>query len=336
MSTENTPVVQNTPASETDAYVVQEAAGGAPPEPGAQQEAFDKALAMLEGDGADSGGDGSGVGSGIGSGVDGGIDATPAAKPEPPKPDAQAGSTEDADPFKQRFEQYRREYARLDDERKQLKTQIGEFDKLKADLAEARYNPNKLLELGNVSQEEFTKLLLESGGEITPTMRVALEAKQRADSSEKQLAKMRSEMQEAHETRLVNDYRAQAESFVRGSDTHEFLRALGDDAATGLVMTEINNHYAANLDPSTGQGPVLSYQEAADRVEARIEEDMFGRYIKTQKMQKKFQELQGQTRAASRQPRTLTGNMTPQTSGRPQSEDDRMAAAYKQLTAAWQ
>jgi len=315
-----TQVVANTPASETAPYIVQEAATGSAPETPSQQAAFDKALAMLEAGDADASPE---------APADPAPDTAGAAA-KPPEPAAPA-----EDPFKQRFDQYRREYTRLDDERKQLKSQLQEYEQLKASLAEAKYNPNKLLEIGGVSQEDFTKLLLESGGEITPSMRVALEAKQRADASEKQLHKMRSELQEAQEAKLVNEYRSEALQFVRSSEPHEFLRALGEDAATNLVMSEINNHYAENLDPSTGQGPVLSYQEAADRVESRIEQDMFGRYINTKKMQAKFQELQGQARSG-RQPRTLTGAMTPQTSGRPQSAEERMQAAYRQLSAAWQ
>lgn len=319
-------IVPNTPAGDTgNPYIVREAAA---PVPEAQQEAFDKALGIWEAaDAADSG-----------ASADvpepAGDPATP-ADPAPP-----AGAAADTDKlFEQKFSEYRRQYSKLDAERQELKTELAEYHKLKADLAEARYNPNKLLELGGVPQEEFTKLLLSSGGEMSPEMRVALEAKQRAEASEKQLSTLQRSMQERQEQSLMDDYRNEAAAFVANAgDEHEFTRNLGAEPATQLIMQEINGHYAANLDPSTGQGPVLSYKDAADRIEKRIEADMFERYAKTKKMQAKMQELQllGPQRVA-RPGRTITGNMAGQTaSGKHLTDDERMQSALKQLAAGWQ
>lgn len=318
-------IVPSTPAGDTgNPYIVREAAA---PIPDGQQEAFDKALGIWEAADADG--------------------ADPAAEPAKEQPSTgepatgeptPAASPADADKlFEQKFSEYRRQYSKLDAERQELKTELAEYHKLKADLAEARYNPNKLLELGGVPQEEFTKLLLSSGGEMSPEMRVALEAKQRAEASEKQLTTLQRSMQDRQEQSLMDDYRNEAAAFVANAgDEHEFTRNLGVEPATQLIMQEINGHYAANLDPSTGQGPVLSYKEAADRIEKRIEADMFERYAKTKKMQAKMQE-QLSTQRAGKSGRTLTGNMAGQTvSGRQLSEDERVQTALKQLAAGWQ
>lgn len=261
--------------------------------------------------------------------------APAAAKAEETPPPADAAAEAER-LFKQKFDQYRREYGKLDTERQQLKEQLAEYQGLKAALAEARYNPNKLLEVGGITQEEFTKLLLTQGGDMTPEMRVALEAKQRADASEKALQTMQDSLREREQERLVNDYRSEARGFIGGSEDHEFLRALGEDAATNLLMNEINGHYAENMDPATGEGPVLSYKEAADRLEARIERDMFDKYLHTKKMQAKFAEVSASQKATSRTPRTLTSNLTPALSSQPRTEREREAAAYKQLVAGWQ
>lgn len=318
-------IVPNTPAGETgNPYIVREATA---PIPEAQQEAFDKALGIWEAADAEAGELTEAV-------------QEPEAAADPAKPVGETTPAVPADAdklFEQKFSEYRRQYSKLDAERQELKTELAEYHKLKADLAEARYNPNKLLEIGGVPQEEFTKLLLSSGGEMSPEMRVALEAKQRAEASEKQLSTLQRSMQERQEQSLMDDYRNEAAAFVANAgDEHEFTRNLGAEPATQLIMQEINGHYAANLDPSTGQGPVLSYKEAADRIEKRIEADMFERYAKTKKMQAKMQEMLGPQRVA-RPGRTITGNMAGQTaSGKHLTDDERMQSALKQLAAGWQ
>lgn len=313
--------------TQTGAEIVTEAGTGeaAAAEPGSP---FAKALEILEA--ADKDGEG----------------AAPAeeapVKEEVPAAEAKGEDKGDKTPdvdalFKEKFDQYRREYGKLDAERKELKEELKEFRTLKASLAEARYNPNKLLEVGGVTQEEFTRLLLTQGGEMTPEMRVALEAKQRADASEKQVQSWQQAMQEKEQQQILAAYKAEAQAYVESTgEEHEFLQALGTDEATQMVMNEINTHHAEHRDPATGEGPVLSYKEAADRIEKRIEQRMFDSYIKTKKLQAKFQEVTSKQRANSRTPRTITSSMTPATSSHPTSERDRMDAALKIMHANWQ
>lgn len=328
MGTQNTPVLANAPASDGAAYIPQ---SYAPPVPEGERDTFAKALEILEaGDAGDAPPDATTPPTG-----DTIADAPPVTG-DTPAADAPPG---DADKlFQQKFDQYRREYGKLDAERKELRAVVAEHEQLKAALEEARYNPNKLLEIGKITQEEFTKLLLTQGGEMTPEMRVALEAKARAEASEKQLRTFQQSLQARQEQQLVEDYRGEARQFIADSGPeHELTRTLGVDAATDLIMQEINSHYAANLDPTTKEGPVLSYREATDRVEKRIEADILGRYINTDKVKAKIQELAGQQRAEARTPRTLTGSMTPQTQTKgPQTEAERFAAAHRQLAAVWQ
>ena len=263
----------------------------------------------------------------------------PAKTEEPAEPAPAAEPKPDPDAFwKQKTEQYRRDYSKLDEERKQFKDELTEYRQWKAAKGEAKYNPNKALDLIGVSQEEFTKLLLSEGGEMSPAMRLALEAKQRAEAQDKELKTLQQQLQEREEQQKLAEYRSQVQTYLSGSgEEHEFLTALGEDMATHLVMGEINNHYAANVDPATNEGPVLTFREAADRIEKRMEADMYEKYMKTKKLRSRFeQEYKVQKQPARNGPRTITGSMTPSTSTQPTTEEERYQHALKVLTAGWQ
>jgi hypothetical protein len=266
---------------------------------------------------------------------------TDGATPEGDKPPA-ADPVEDK--FKAKFEQLRREGAKVDKEREALKADLEELARYRGQKAEAKLSLTKALEMVGMSQEEFTKLAL-TGGELSNEAKLALESKQEVASMRQELAARDAKEKERQEATLLDNYNREAANFVQSSTEHEFLKSMDNGGGAQMIMHEINAHYEKTFDPTLQAGETLSYQEAADRVEKQIEEHFKGKVL----MLKKVQAMMGQgakpvtqqttTPAAKSQngkATTLTGTMTAQTAPKGVlSEQERLSQALKMLDQAW-
>lgn len=128
------------------------------------------------------------------------------------------------------------------------------------------------------------------------------------------------------ETRAVSDFKSEISEYLKSNEARYELIAF--EEAHDLVFEVIDEHYNRTIDPETGVGKVLPIAEAADKVEKHLEDKylrakeknkvkaFWGALPKPIKEQLEKQELGAQPR--SQPPKTLTNNMGPKISERPQ------------------
>lgn len=294
--------------------------------PASQEAAFNDALALLTGEAKSE------------PAAEAPVAPQKAAPKQQPLDETPAKSEEAAqkpDPFKSKFEQLQKEWSKLDAERNEFKTLRKELSELKAARDQAKISPSKMLEFFGLSQEQFTQQLIKTGGELSDEAKLALEAKQEVEKLRAEREAEQKQAQEHQKQQALDKWRSDVAQFLQKSEEHELANNIG---AVDAVMNVIHKHYADTYDPTTGTGEVLSLKQAADVVEQHLEQDLFEKLLKTNKLQKRL----GTTpRTKSETPRpsqtsaskTLTGTMSPQTqASKPLTDADRFDAALRMLT----
>lgn len=147
-----------------------------------------------------------------------------------------------------------------------------------------------LAELG-ITYEDVTNEILESGKTATPTDKLSSEVeelkkqlKARADKEEED-AKMAAQ---ARQQQAVADYKGKIESHIKSNaERFELVNGTLDQNSVELVYQVIDAYYTKTYDESTKSGRILSFDEACEEVEKRLETQI-DRWSKFSKVQKRF------------------------------------------------
>lgn len=216
----------------------------------------------------------------------------------------------------------RREQAALQSERAAA-ARIKEFEQREAKLKEfesiKETNPKRALELLGLNYDEITKIQL-LDGEVPPEVKVKKLEEKLNGFEETQKQKEQAQAEEAKkaaqqaEEKAVSDFKTDINQYLTdNSARYELIQFEGQQ---NLVFEVIDEHYSRTIDPQTGVGKVLTKAEAADKVEAWLEQ----KYDKSRSLSK-VKALMNLRREApkeaakpevktSQPPKTLTNNLS--------------------------
>lgn len=214
----------------------------------------------------------------------------------------------------------------------QMKADMEELARYRELKARAKEDPVGWAELAEIKPDEYATMLMDKGS-FSPERKKILE-------QQKQLNELQSWKQEQETQR-----RQQEENYVRNQVVNEVEAEIakhGDrfdlvqrTKSHAAVIDEIVKHYNSTIDPDLGIGETLPYEEALERVEAKLVA-FYSPLLESPKLRKSGQQPSAPAsgQQASRKPQaTITNKMT---GGRttPQkelSEQDRLKLAAEHL-----
>lgn len=219
--------------------------------------------------------------------------------------------------------------AKFEQERAKLVAESEGKLKNMVSLEDLRNDPLGAIDKAGLTFEQFAQIVLNDG---KPTQEMLLsqteqkmlkkleelENKLKAKDEESQ----KSKEQAARES-LLGDIRKQIDT----NDKYEFIRAEG---AYDTIIETMEEYYNQTLE-SDGEGKILSIDEAADAVEAYLEQEA-EKFLKLNKVQSKFQGKQEPVKTKTAP--TLSNAVTspaPKTSTRFMSDDESKAEAARLL-----
>lgn len=187
-----------------------------------------------------------------------------------------------------------------------------------------------LKELG-LSYDQLTNLALNDGKLTTEMqmdlMRQDLEDKYNSkfESLQNELLERDKRLEEEKYNEVVNNYRNELTTFINNNDNYELIQA--NDAAD-VVYDVIEEHYNET-------GSIMSKQEAADQVEAYLEEKM-EKLLKLNKLKSRFEpqtEQPPQQRNETTKPTTLSNAHSALASkpSRPKTRDESIKSVSSLL-----
>lgn len=223
---------------------------------------------------------------------------------------------------------------KLSEERAALEATRAEAAKL----AQLKSNPGRVLQeqFGEDWYEKLSRVKL-GGGQVTPEL-VAQSMDEKLESFRREQAAKDAKAAEAAHQRELQRFRAEAEGFAKSkSDDYELINLHGSHAE---VHKLIEQHYreTTKFDDEgrvLQEGELLSLKQAADKVEARLEE-----MVKKSQSAKKFQAKTSQPPAVPERKdtqhrrATLSNDMTATTPSAPppaKTDEERRERAF----AAW-
>lgn len=213
---------------------------------------------------------------------------------------------------------------------------IEEFESVKT-------NPKKALEMLGLSYDDLTQSILKDG-ELPPSVEIqrlrdeitGLRDQLKQDKDLEAEEKKKNIL--SAETNAVTNFKSEIGEYLKGqSDRYELIDF---EQAHELVYDVIDEHYNRTINPQTGTGKVMAIAEAADKVEKHLEE----KYLKAKEKNKvKAFWSNGpkpltdhlEKQKTSQPPKTLTNNMGPRTSERPNRppEDQRIKQIVEEQVA---
>lgn len=197
--------------------------------------------------------------------------------------------------------QIREREAQLDRKMQLLEEKLSKFESLSSPMQqpesvkapeiplEVRLKKNPLETLNELgySFETLTNLAL-NGGKLTPDMQMELMKQELEEkynngyeSLKKEMAERDSKRQEAEADMAVKNFKREIDSFVAKTESYELIQA---NDASELVFEVIENYYEQT-------GEVLDIKQAADHVEAQLEEEA-EKLFKLNKLKSKFAPVQ--------------------------------------------
>ena len=194
------------------------------------------------------------------------------AAPEAPAP-KQAPQREMPD-FDQRMQKLSGAQRKLQEERAAIKAErdahsqeMAEFQRYKELKSRAKEDPVAWAEEGGFKPDEYATHLMEKGS-FSPERRQLLEQKRELD----ELKSWRSEQEQSRKAQefqgLQNQIMGEMHNIAQSSDGQFDL--VTRTGAYPQVLKEIQDHYVSTMDPETGTGETLSYEDAMQRVEDRL------------------------------------------------------------------
>lgn len=154
------------------------------------------------------------------------------------------------------------------------------------------------------------------------------------EEAEKRRLEESKKANELQEQKAISDFKSEIKTYLK--DNAARYELISFEEQENLVFDVIEEQYRRTLDTETGVGKVLSVAEAADKVEAFLEE----KYNKSRGLSKVkalwsavpkelLQNAAKQEAKPSQKPMTLTNNLsaTPQHSKRPLTDDEKVRVA---------
>lgn len=153
--------------------------------------------------------------------------------------------------------------------------QLLEREKKIQEFEGAKGNSKKAMELLGLNYDELTKSHLQDG-EIPPEVHIKkIEEKFDAfksakEQEDKQRAEETKRAAEAQEHKAIADFKGEINTYLKDNAARYELIAF--EGQEELVFDVIDEHYNRTLNPETGVGNVMTKAEAADKVEAFLEQ----------------------------------------------------------------
>lgn len=185
----------------------------------------------------------------------------------------------------------------------------------------ARENPDEYLKAGELSYDDVTKFY-STGYKPDPDAKLKA-VDERVRKTEALLQQREQELQQERSQRAIQQFVANIEKVVQSETQFELIRA---ENATDQVYELIDLHYRKT-------GDLMDIKEAAEQIEATLEEVSLERAKKLMALKKIQRKLQPESSDSSKLPtsppaagKTLTSELTAsssQPSGKPQTPDER-------------
>lgn len=139
----------------------------------------------------------------------------------------------------------------------------------------AKGNSKKALEMLGLNYDELSRSILKDG-EIPPEVQIKkIEDKFEAfkaakDQEDQRKIEDQKRHAEAQEVRAISDFKTEINTYL--SDNSARYELIAFEGQQDLVFDVIDEHYTRTINPETGVGKVMSKSDAADKVEAYLEQ----------------------------------------------------------------
>lgn len=208
---------------------------------------------------------------------------------------------------------------------------MAELARFREAQARSREDPVGWAELGKIQPDEYATLLMDKGS-FSPERKKILEQQKQlnelASWKEQQVAQARQQEEQYVRQQVVSE--VDAEIAKHG----ERFDLVSRTKSHGAVIDEIVKHYNATIDPDLGVGETLPYEDALERVEARLVA-LYSPLLESPKLRKSGQQPSAPTsgQPAKRQPSaTITNKMTARSAPpREMTERERLEKAAEHL-----
>lgn len=227
--------------------------------------------------------------------------------------------------FDLKFEQLRRENARLEAKAKASSETQQKYNELVRKIEEARLNPKKAPSLLGMSEQDYlARALAAKDDQLTPETQLALDAKREMEEMRAWRAQQQEEMAAQSQVQALKAFELETLGFLQSAPQFELLHSKGQKAAAAEIMTAMQEHVNRT-------GEVPGYQQIAEALESNLEREITEKYLRTKKIQAKLGAEAAPGKPVGKTPRTLSASMTPATKpGRgPLTESERMAEVLR-------
>lgn len=208
------------------------------------------------------------------------------------------------------------------------KAELARYRELKA---RAKEDPVGWAELAEIQPDEYATLLMDKGS-FSPERKKILEQQKQlnelASWKEQQEAQRRQQEEQYVRHQVINEVDAE---IAKHGDRFDLVHRTKSHSA---VIQEIQEHYNKTVDPDLGIGEILPYEDALERVEAKLVA-FYSPLLESPKLRKSGQQpsapASGQP-AARKPSATISKQMTARTaSPREMTEAERLQKAAEHL-----
>jgi hypothetical protein len=160
----------------------------------------------------------------------------------------------------------------LAEERKQFAAQQAEYTRWKQTIEAAKEDPVALAELaGYTAPDEYATALIEKGT-LSPERRRILELEKQVQEDRQWRTQFEAKQAQAHQEEVQASVMDQLKEFSnQNRDKYELVNTVGNMQD---VLGVIRQHYQSTIDPETGEGEIMPYEQAFEIVENFLDKQL--------------------------------------------------------------